>query len=317
MKDESLRKAMHTAVEECLSGVEGMPSQRARVFERIEGKQRAGKTYAVPALALMLTMLLAAGAAAGFGLFGQIRASKVDETSYARLERLEDEAASIGQAHCLSVPGTDYEIELTIHQAYCDGRRLYYSYALRESTSDAYNARMGDGAQLPDGTYLNPVDSGYGRTEDGAATAYYEVELPEGIEPGENLTFELRVMVYENGRYAKEKSVDVPVTVPVTGHLTALRGEGVLDVYAVKARLFVSDVDVSGVVEFDTPEGDVTDRLVLLADGVPMKLTDSSVERGGETSVAHVRFDLPEGAENYALAYDGEVCEALALAKGE
>ena len=38
MNDEKFRLALHTAADDCLSGVERMPSQRRAVFERIEGK---------------------------------------------------------------------------------------------------------------------------------------------------------------------------------------------------------------------------------------------------------------------------------------
>ncbi len=322
MNDEMIRSRIHAAMDDCLSGVEKMPSQRAAIMARIEGKRSGAKLSAIPAFALMMALLLAlagVGIAASLGLFGQIRSSKVDEWSYTRLGLLEDAAVTVGKVEGLTIPGTEQSVELTIDQAYCDGRKLYYSYTLREEPSEIYHSSVGDGADLLDGTYLNPVDSGYGTTEDGAATAYYEVALPEDLTLGETITFELLIMNYVNGQYDREKNIRVPVTVPVTGDLTVLRGEGMLDEYYAKARLFVSDVDISGTVEIAAPEGDEPRHIVLIVDGVPTGWVDWSARYGSDMTALEVRFDLPENAQDaqYALAYDEQATETLALERGE
>ena len=121
MSDERIRRMMHTAVDECLSGVENMPSQRQAVLRRLDETPRARrKTAFVPVMAALLMLAIAGATAAGLGLFGQLRAGKVDETSYERLAHLEEAAVSIGETVQLRGMG-----ELTIDQAYCDGRSIY------------------------------------------------------------------------------------------------------------------------------------------------------------------------------------------------
>ncbi|MGN0995289.1 MAG: hypothetical protein ACI4PG_00125 [Candidatus Ventricola sp.] len=103
-------------------------------------------------LAALLALLLAGAAiAATLGLFGYLRDNPSAEMSRQRLEHLDEKAPVVGQTVVLHAPTeglsslrleTDYDqlaahqytrsFELTVDQAYCDGKKLYYSYTLRE-----------------------------------------------------------------------------------------------------------------------------------------------------------------------------------------
>jgi len=314
--------------------------------------------------------------AAGFGLFGQLRAQKVDEMSYERLGLLEDTAVVMGETRRVVVPVRDKaakpekvhdqvllsqqgrEYELTVDQVYCDGRKLYYAYTLKtmdervslyegeatgfEGWDEAYegerfadvfdlylgeeenqrvvdwldshpsgyavrhNAFVGDGADLPDGTYLTPIDSGSEQVDANTTTAYYEVALPEGYEASETVEFVLTVItsdtVYaqdESGAYSttvmdRSNLVEVKVSAPVTGSTSVLLGEGTADGYAAKAELNVSDVDLSGSVRIEAPQEYHPEDYVLLVDGVEYRNLDPWFAYDGQAHVLNLRFDLPE-----------------------
>lgn len=308
MNDEKFRIALHAAADECLSGVADMPSQRRAVFERIEGKRRPAvrKAALAPVMAILLTLAIAGATAAGLGLFAQLRENKVDEVSYERLAHLEDAAVSVGQTADIDGRGT-----LTVDQAYCDGRRLYYSYTLKKN-DPAAKLFVGDGAELSDGTALSPVDSGDARVNDMAYSAYYEVMLPEEYAAGDTVTFELTVMDGEGLRYR------VPVTAPVTGRAMRLTGGGAADGYAVQAELYISDVDVSGEVRIIAPEDYWPESYKLVADGVEYRDIEGWSAYDGEAHVVHLRFDLPKTLEDMKLVPLDEAYahEAIAL-KGE
>ena len=260
--------------------------------------------------------------------------------------------------------GNSYE--LIIDQAYCDGRKLYYSYQLTQAErkimpieeqsisclpwDQVYPGEraeqvihshlgeeadreivkwmnehecayievdytyVGDGADLPDGTSLMPVDSLLTREDDRTMMAFYEVELPDGFYPGETLDFVLNVMttttayyldetgVYQSARYQPDKLVRVPVNVPVTGKLTILRGMGTADGYPAYAELFVSDIDISGTVRIDAPEDYEAEGYDLDAGGVRLKSFEPTWTRyDGEGHVMQVRYDLPEKLEQMRL----------------
>lgn len=175
------------------------------------------------------------------------------------------------------------------------------------------NAYVGDGAALPDGTYLTPVDSGSERVDEHTMTAYYEVALPEGYEAGESVEFTLRVLtndaVYvqdENGTYEaslfdRAAVIDVPVKVPVTGETKEFTGEGLVDGYAAKAELHASDVDLSGSVRIEAPQEIALGSYVLLADGAAYQNLDEWTLYDGQTHVLNLRFDLPTAMNSLVL----------------
>lgn len=379
MSDESIRRQLHAAAGECLSGVNAMPSQRSAVLDRINTKERAGRrriSYAAVLAAVLMLALAGVGVAAGLGLFGWLRESKVDEMSYTRLGLLEESAVAVGETRRIAAGGAqegakhetvreallaaqmEREYDLTIDQVYCDGRKLYYSYTFKmnderlslhegeatgfDSWDEAYpgerfedvfdtwlgdaqnqraadwlnshipgyvvktNAFVGDGARLPDGTYLNPVDSGSEQADAQTMTAYYEVALPEGYEAGDTIEFVLTVMasdtVYvqnETGAYMgsvfnRDARIEVPVSVQITGRALEFTGEGTADGCAAKATLYASDVDLSGSVRIEAPESYEPEGYVLLADGTEYRNIDEWWQYDGQAHVLNLRFDLPE-----------------------
>ncbi len=377
MQDEEMRKIIHREIDAEFSALDRRASLKPAVMAQIRGGKSAKRRVSM-ALVFAVVMVLALGGAAvaaGLGLFGQMRAGKQDETSYARLERLEEAAVSIGETKHLTVSGGKHEnpqtvrealldkqngrtYDLTLEQAYCDGRKLYYAYTLKlngerlilgegeatgfdrwdaayagerfedvfdmglgeaqnEKATQWFNdhkngyvvkrsAYVGDGAELKDGTPLNPVDSGSEDVDERTIRAYYEVELPEGYQAGDTIEFVLTVItddtvyaqdesgVYEAALMNRAAMIQVPVSVPMTGKAQTLRGEGTADGYAAQAALTVSDVDISGEVRIDAPKDYVPEGYTLLADGVEYPNIDEWMEYDGQTHIIHLRFDLPE-----------------------
>ena len=121
MKDVT-NQAVRAAIDDCLSGVESMPSVRAQVLNQVRGEVKVKKKLSVGIVFAMLLTVLMAGAAlaAGLGLFGQIGER---ENSDARLPALERVAESVGASFT-----TDDGVTITIDQAYYDGSRVFISY---------------------------------------------------------------------------------------------------------------------------------------------------------------------------------------------
>lgn len=316
MSDEKIRRRMHSAADACLSGVENMPSQRAAVLRRMDTEERkrgfaGGRkiSYSLVFAALLLT-LAGAAVAAGLGLFGQLRVNRIDEMSYERLAHLEEAAVVVGQSTTLEELG-----ELTISQAYCDGRKLYYSYTLRKNDASE-PLYVGDGAELADGTYLAPVDSWISNTDGATTEAYYEVALPDAYAAGESVEVVLRV--FAGGQ---REQIRVQVTAPVTDSVKAFAGESTADGYLAMAELYVSDVDVAGSVRITAPEDYWPKGYVLEAGGAEYQDIEGWSRYDGKAHVVQLRFDLPASLEDMKLVpLDGEYAhEAIGLSetKGE
>ena len=384
-RDELYRSVIRNAIDEELSFLDERPSLHNAIMSKIEGekkvKRRTSMTFV---MAAMLVLLLGSMAvAAGFGLFGQLRAQKVDEMSYERLGLLEDAAVVMGETRRIVVPVREEtakpetardqvllsqqgrEYELTVDQVYCDGRKLYYAYTFKtmgervslydgeatgferwneaykgERFADAFglylgeeenqrvadwldsresgyavrhNAFVGDGAELPDGTNMTPIDSGNEQVDANTMTAYYEVALPEGYEAGKTVEFVLTVItsdtVYaqdESGAYSttvmdRNNLVEVKVSAPVTGSTSLLLGDGTADGYTVRAELHVSDVDLSGSVRIEAPEDYHPEGYTLLADGVEYWNIDEWKTYEDECHVINMRFDLPASMNEVTL----------------
>ncbi len=256
----------------------------------------------VLALAAVMLLTLTSGAiAVGLGLFGRLREQKTEESSYERLARLDEAAASVGETAVL-----ENGAELTLEQVYCDGDRLYYSYTLAGE-----NVVLGDGADLADGTSLTIWDRGE-ETTDGVTYGYQEVELPETAEPGEALSVMLTVIAAgEDGAY---RFIDVPFTVtPVQRE--ARRGAASFTEYSADALLYVTDVEIYGEVDvigqmgwaelynnrMDTDEEDYVVDYQLIADGEVLYNKDYTYGEADGGYGIPVRYDLPENYERLAL----------------
>ena len=306
MSDEMIRRKLHAAADDCLSGVARMPSQKKAVFDRIENMEHARARMRRPKMAVALAMVMlltlaGAAVAAGLGLFGRLRESRVDEASYARLARLDEAAASIGETAVLE-DGT----ELTLEQAYCDGDRLYYSYTLAGE-----NAVLGDGADLADGTSLTIWDRGE-ETTDGVTFGYQEVELPETAKPGEALSIVLTVIA--EGEDGAHRFIDVPFTVtPVQRETRA--GAASFAEYSADAVLYVTDVEIYGEVDvigqmgwaelydnrMDTDTEDYIVDYQLIADGEVLYNKDYNYGEADGGYGIPVRYDLPVSYKSLVL----------------
>ena len=150
MRDEEMKKIIRREIDTEFSDLHPCASLESAIMSRIEG-ERSARRHVPATLVFAVMMVLALGSmavAAGLGLFGQLRTGREDETSYARLERLENAAVKVGKTEHLTVGGTKHEkpetvrdalldaqigrtYDLTMEQAYCDGRKLYYAYTLR------------------------------------------------------------------------------------------------------------------------------------------------------------------------------------------
>ena len=141
MNDKRIRESLNA----CLSDSRFPLEKQWEVLERIQGETPPMKRKIPFALVLAAVMLLAMGTlavAAGLGVFGSLSGNINSEINGARLERLDEAADPVGAGAAISVyaaeaaaDATDYErilaaqgkrtFCLTIHQAYCDGHKLY------------------------------------------------------------------------------------------------------------------------------------------------------------------------------------------------
>ena len=167
MTDEKLRHAMQA----CLSGATFSPARQNAVLRaaREESAPKARRRLSLGVvLAIALALLMTGGAvAAGLGVFGQIAGRFADDGLKDELDRLEGVATVVNQQITINFnqqttaphsPATDYEtllaaaqaqpagLALTLHQAYCDGQRLYFSFSITHDDPTWYR-----GVGLPTG----------------------------------------------------------------------------------------------------------------------------------------------------------------------
>lgn len=117
-------QAVRTAIDDCLSGADALPSVRADVLNQLRGEVKVKKKLSMGLIfALLLTLLMTGAAvAASLGLFGQIGERS---SSDARLPGLEAVSETVG----LSIQ-TEEGVTIAIDQAYYDGSRVFISYAV-------------------------------------------------------------------------------------------------------------------------------------------------------------------------------------------
>jgi len=152
MNEERIRESLRA----CLSDSRFPEEKQREVLERIQGEKPYMKrkvSYAVVLAAALLLAMSALAIAAGFGVFGLLKDNINGEINGTRLERLDEAADAVGAGAAISVyvagpqpDATDYDrilaaqgkrtFGLTIHQAYCDGHKLYYSYTLTTNKKD-------------------------------------------------------------------------------------------------------------------------------------------------------------------------------------
>ena len=395
MNDKQFRRALSAG----LSGEEFV--RQHEVLARIRGEKNMKTRHFSFALAcaLILTLLTAGAAlAAALGLFGSL--GQLPENAYdaERLRKLEDVSTQENIHSTLqapqpsaapAAPQTDYDqllsrqygrsFDLTIHQSYCDGNRLYYSYTLKtdpasflqgvgmptgveawdmeqpgkryeevwsnddqqkdeavrdwlgshESSWIAYDSwGVGDGAELPDGSYCQILSSSTRYADSSTIEGYQEVSLPDGYMAGDSVTIELTVMYGASLYYQDQTGVywahiappenrgilRIPVTVSLSGETQPWIGAGVFDHYAVKSSLKVSDVDITGKAILKCPEEwseaaqnlqpgtDWVEYYVLVADGEILRNLDVNISAPlpGRLELT-MRFDLPQSIQTLSL----------------
>jgi len=159
MNEEQLRQALKAG----LSGADFPACRQRAVMNAIKGEMpmKPAKMSFALVCALILTLLMAGAAlAAALGLFGSLG----DEYTSNRMQKLDEVSEAINRNAVLSAPAhkettepeTVYDqllarqygrtFDLTVHQTYCDGNRLYYSYTLK--TNDIQTFR---GEGMPTG----------------------------------------------------------------------------------------------------------------------------------------------------------------------
>ena len=163
MTEEKLRKARRDA----LGGETFPPHCQREVWNRIEGGKTAKPRRLSAALicALLLTLaMMGAALAAALGVFGTLGQQSDQAYSANRLARLEETAENVDFQTSLTAPDApmhqeaetlyqrllnrQYErsFDLTVHQSYCDGNKLYFSYTLQTGSAESF---QGEG--MPDG----------------------------------------------------------------------------------------------------------------------------------------------------------------------
>lgn len=185
---------------------------------------------------------------------------------------------------------------------------------------------IGDGADLPDGRWTMILDSGENQVDAHTVQGFQEVELPEDVPTGSEITFTLRLYLgatlyaqtAQGFSYAYLSSgapaedMTLAFTVPVTGTLRRFTGRIAAEAYTAEASLLLSDVDISGEVAVRCPEAWLMQETSpegeqailyyqLVADGTVYKNLNAYMGTGGGVLTLGLRFDVPEDAREMAL----------------
>ena len=184
------------------------------------------------------------------------------------------------------------------------------------------DAGLGDGVAL-DGKPLNAYDSNSEWTDENTLKGYQEVRLPKDYETGDEVTVQLSILYgatvfYQDhtGVYCKHLAqsenrgiLNTEVTLPVSGHTTAIAGTITTDRYTAEAQMVISDVDIYGTVTVTGVQSGCEDQgqtgiltYVLIAGDEELHNLDggfSDVVDGAYT--LGVRYDLPSSTDNLIL----------------
>lgn len=228
-------QALSRAIKNCLSGVKFDPARQRAVLNYMkEGKPMKRNLSFVVAVITALMLLGGTALAAGLGLFAQFAQNDNTNASTVQLNLLDAVATVYDQTQTLTVDGET--VTLTLHQAYCDGVRLYYTYEIK-------GAVLGDGADLADGTPTMIYESDERELEDGTIIGYQTVELPDGVELGDTLDILLPV-----------GSEGVPFTVQVHPVQREPMGYMNFGTYTANAMLQQTNIVLTGTVTLGCPE---------------------------------------------------------------
>lgn len=228
-------QALSRSLKNCLSGVKFDPARQRAVLNYMkEGKLMKRNLSFVVAVITALMLLGGTALAAGLGLFAQFAQNDNTNASTVQLNLLDAVATVYDQTQTLTVDGET--VTLTLHQAYCDGVRLYYTYEIK-------GAVLGDGADLADGTPTMIYESDERELEDGTIIGYQTVELPDDVELGDALDILLPV-----------GSEGVPFTVQVNPVQREPMGFMDFGTYTANAMLQQTNIVLTGTVTLNCPE---------------------------------------------------------------
>ena len=118
---EQESRRIKAALDDCLSGVDALPSVRPDILRAVKGEKKVKRNLSkglVLALVLIL-MMSSVAVAAGLGMFGRIGQQ---EHSDFRLPGLENVSTVLEKV--FDVGGG---VTVTVHQAYYDGSRVFIS----------------------------------------------------------------------------------------------------------------------------------------------------------------------------------------------
>ena len=121
---EQESRRIKAALDDCLSGVDALPSVRPDILRAVKGEKKVKRNLSkglVLALVLIL-MMSSVAVAAGLGMFGRIGQQ---EHSDFRLPGLENVSTVLEKV--FDVGGG---VTVTVHQAYYDGSRVFISYSV-------------------------------------------------------------------------------------------------------------------------------------------------------------------------------------------
>lgn len=121
---EQESRRIKAALDDCLSGVDALPSVRPDILRAVKGEKKVKRNLSkglVLALVLIL-MMSSVAVAAGLGMFGRIGQQ---EHSDSRLPGLENVSTVMDKV--FDVGGA---VTVTVHQAYYDGSRVFISYSV-------------------------------------------------------------------------------------------------------------------------------------------------------------------------------------------
>lgn len=154
-RDEKLRRRVHAAAEDCFADARLLP--KAQIMDYIDRKEESVVKKKISTFAVAFATVLLVGSvalAAGLGIFGRFTQREMNEMSAVRLNKLDAVSVPLGVAQTVTTPGTHTddpaltdaekalgrmagrEIELTVDQSYCDGKKLYFSYTLKTAPVD-------------------------------------------------------------------------------------------------------------------------------------------------------------------------------------
>lgn len=153
-----LRRAVHTAADACLSGVDAMPSLHGDIMRQIKGEKIVKKKISFALVCAIIMTLALGGVALAAGLANLSQFSKTIEEDQPwnaeRLVKVDSLMVGLNETVSLKTPKiekkgdtlrdeivcamSERKFDLTIENAYCNGNKLYFTYVLAHDEDKVY-----------------------------------------------------------------------------------------------------------------------------------------------------------------------------------